>query len=129
MLIFVLVTLLNVGFVNAQPGLFVGTAAQSSVLSTGNSLDQSAFQYPPGTKKQFPAFQVSSSGTLLPNGHLIPGYIRENPLQYSYLCRLELNIEEKLPVGLWLRIDQPGFGQPFRTNPGNVYFNMKMLRF
>lgn len=64
-----------------------------------------------------------------PSDHLIPDHIRENPMQFSYLCRLEKKIERKLPVGLWLKLENNNFAQSFSPRPGNAYIRMKMLRF
>ena len=64
-----------------------------------------------------------------PNDHLIPDYVRENPMNYSYLCRLEQQIEAKLPVGLWLKLEPNNFRQPSLPSPGNAYIRMKMIRF
>ncbi|RMG72230.1 MAG: hypothetical protein D6722_05700 [Bacteroidetes bacterium] len=37
---------------------------------------------------------------------LLPAYARQNPRGYTYLCRLELEVEETLPVGLWFKMDE-----------------------
>ena len=64
-----------------------------------------------------------------PGDHLIPEYIRENPMQYSYLCRLEKKIERKLPVGLWLKLENNNLFDSFSPRAGNAYIRMKMIRF
>jgi len=62
-----------------------------------------------------PAFQI-------PN-YFIPTYARRNPSGYSYLCRLELQIEDELPLGLWIRADE-------KMHPGgSLYVRMKLIRF
>ena len=37
---------------------------------------------------------------------LLPAYARQNPRGYTYLCRLELEVEERLPIGLWFKMDE-----------------------
>lgn len=55
--------------------------------------------------------------------YIIPTYARANPSGYSYLCRLELQIEDELPLGLWIRADE-------KAHPGgSVYLRMKLIRF
>jgi hypothetical protein len=36
----------------------------------------------------------------------LPLYVRANPLDHAPLCRLETKIERKLPIGVWMRIDE-----------------------
>ena len=64
-----------------------------------------------------------------PSDHLIPDHVRENPMNYSYLCRLEKKIERKLPVGLWLKLENNNFNRSYLPRPGNAYIRMKMIRF
>lgn len=55
--------------------------------------------------------------------YFLPSYARRNPSGYSYLCRLELKIEDELPLGLWIRADE-------KAHPGgSLYLRMKVLRF
>ena len=60
-------------------------------------------------------------------GHLLPEYVQRNPQNYSYLCRLELDLEKKLAVPVWLKMeDNKKLGEGL-TN--NVYVRLKLLRF
>lgn len=75
---------------------------------------------------QFDSTERSSNNNLaafdIPH-YFIPSYARRNPSGYSYLCRLELQIEDELPLGLWIRADEtahPG---------GSLYVRMKLIRF
>ncbi|MFK7921495.1 MAG: hypothetical protein AB8H47_06035 [Bacteroidia bacterium] len=75
---------------------------------------------------QFSFSQSSSSesvkGLRIPQ-YFIPTYARANPSGYSYLCRLELQIEDELPLGLWIRADE-------KAHPGgSLYVRMKLIRF
>ncbi|MEM7040968.1 MAG: hypothetical protein AAF570_28650 [Bacteroidota bacterium] len=61
------------------------------------------------------------------NGFEMPGHVRENPRGFSPLCRLEIAIEEKLPVGVWVTVgDNLGLPGDRRSN-ASVRF--KLLRF
>jgi len=58
---------------------------------------------------------------------IIPGYAKENPSGYSYLCRLEQKVEQKMPVALWVRL---GEIQPWESyNRQNIYLQFKLLGF
>lgn len=73
-----------------------------------------------------PAFaHQSHSLGLTPSGNFaFPKEVQRNPMGYAPLCMLELKIERKLPVGLWIRADgaanRPGY------YPGLAYFRLKM---
>ena len=81
------------------------------------------------------ASSFSKTGISQPNrpglqpslGNIFPGYVRKNPRGYSYLCRLELQIEEQWPVGAWINLGQyttlPG------NSGGNVHVKFKLLKF
>lgn len=57
----------------------------------------------------------------------LPSYARENPSGYSYLCRLELKVEDTLPVGLWLKL---GTDESLKTGPFSAAnLRMKLFRF
>lgn len=61
---------------------------------------------------------------------LLPSHVRENPRGYSYLCRLELEIEEKLPVGVWMKTATPDLsGNLEGVLRQNAYVRFKLLRF
>lgn len=65
----------------------------------------------------------SSTGTNQIGTAFLPEYARENPSGYSYLCRLELKIEDQLPLGVWFQAD--GSNHP----GGSIYLRLKMIRF
>lgn len=57
----------------------------------------------------------------------LPGFVQANPRGYSPLCRLELEIEEKSPVGVWMRFgDNPNVTS---IAPTRAYFQLKLLDF
>jgi hypothetical protein len=57
----------------------------------------------------------------------LPAHVRANPRGYSSLCRLELRIEERLPVGIWVKVgERPLSPASFRSN-AEVRF--KLLKF
>jgi len=57
----------------------------------------------------------------------LPNYALENPQGLSYLCRLELDIEKKLPLGVWIQLDQgAGLGVSPRNN---AYVRFKLFNF
>ncbi len=58
---------------------------------------------------------------------LIPEYVRKNPRGYSYLCRLELEIEEKLPIGVWIKFGEEG--QSMGRPGGNARVRFKLFQF
>ena len=69
-------------------------------------------------------FGIFHSSTLLPT------HVQDNPLGYSYLCRLELDIEEKLPVGVWMKIGDSSTQMEFDGLPRqNAYVRFKLFRF
>ena len=80
-------------------------------------------------------YQVTSTpsptlllGTSLPSSlDLMPQYVQDNPTGYSYLCRLELDLEKKLPVPVWLKMEDNRKLSEGLTN--NVYVRFKLLRF
>lgn len=51
------------------------------------------------------SFQEKPSASLLQSS-ILPGYARQNPTGYSFLCRKELEIERKSPVGVWMKVDE-----------------------
>lgn len=56
-----------------------------------------------------------------------PRFVQENPTGYSYLCRLELSIEAKSPVGVWLKLNDAPM-VPGRL-PSNADLRFKLLKF
>ncbi len=77
------------------------------------------------------SFSPSSSNSpsiFQPSSVLIPNYVRLNPRGYSYLCRLELEIEEKSPVGMWVKIGENT--AQFEGLPrSNAYVRFKLFQF
>lgn len=61
----------------------------------------------------------------IPAASILPQYARENPTGYSYLCRLELSLEQSMPVSLWLKLGEQSYGQI----KGNVHAQIKLKRF
>lgn len=73
---------------------------------------------------------VSNSPSIFPNHFPLPDHVVENPLGYSYLCRLELEIEERLPVGVWMKIGESSSPAQFEGLPRqNAYVRFKLFRF
>ncbi len=48
----------------------------------------------------------------------LPTHVRRNPAGYSFLCRLEREIEKSTPVGLWVRVGE--------VNPWEYYNRQQM---
>jgi hypothetical protein len=70
-------------------------------------------------------FQPSLSNS--PFQSLLPNYVKENPRGYSPLCRLELDIEDRLPVGVWMKLeDQQNLDGLLRQN---AYVRFKLFKF
>ncbi|GAB4411562.1 MAG: hypothetical protein OHK0039_16810 [Bacteroidia bacterium] len=36
-----------------------------------------------------------------PHAHITPAYVRANPAGHAWLCRQEVAIEQRMPVGIW----------------------------
>ena len=57
----------------------------------------------------------------------MPQYVQENPQGYSPLCRLELDLEDKMRMPVWIKMEDNR-----RLTEGltqNVYVRLKLLRF
>jgi hypothetical protein len=54
----------------------------------------------------------------------LPRHVQQNPMNHAPLCRMELQIERQLPVGVWMRADGIVPGQA--TNPGLAYLRFKI---
>ncbi|MEM7656832.1 MAG: hypothetical protein AAF399_11940 [Bacteroidota bacterium] len=62
-----------------------------------------------------------------PSPAFLPTYARQNPSGYSFLCLKELEIENKLPIGLWIKLENPAY---LRQQLGNqASLRLKLLRF
>lgn len=59
---------------------------------------------------------------------VIPQYVRENPTGYSYLCRLELQIERDLPIGVWFRVGDTE-NSPVYSPTRNAHVQFKLFNF
>lgn len=71
---------------------------------------------------------VSSSSGLSPNLTMIhPQFVKDNPRGYSYLCRLELQIEDKLPIGVWINLGE--HTNLAGNSGGNAHVKFKLLNF
>ena len=55
---------------------------------------------------------------------LFPDFVKENPRGYSYLCRLELKVEEKLPLGIWFNV-----GENVGIPGGNAHVRFRLFNF
>lgn len=85
------------------------------VQNPGNSLFISS-----GTENNFALEQQRPQ-------RFLPDYAQENPQGLSYLCRLELDIEKKLPLGVWIKIDE---GSGLGVSPrNNAYVRFKLFNF
>lgn len=58
---------------------------------------------------------------------VLPSFFRENPSGYSFLCRKELQIENSLPIGIWIDAEQPDYLKGQIGNALNL--RLKLLRF
>lgn len=76
-----------------------------------------------------PALPASSlpSPNLPHDGIWLPDYARKNPAGHAPLCQLEVRLEKKLPVPLWIRAGKVDALPQFGT--GSLYVRMKLLRF
>lgn len=71
----------------------------------------------PTYSRQSPSLAVSDT-TLSPTPQFLPRYARENPTGYSFLCRQELAIQRRWPVGLWVDMeDNPNLQGQIMTTP------------
>lgn len=75
----------------------------------------------------FNGFFIPNLNIIPITNDLFPAYVRQNPRGYSYLCRLELVVEEKLPVGLWVKLGEKNGVKGIVGSPAN--FRMKLVRF
>jgi hypothetical protein len=55
---------------------------------------------------------------------LFPQHVLHNPLGYSPLCRMEVQIEKQSPVGVWMRLD--GNGMQGFAHPGWASVRFKL---
>jgi len=57
----------------------------------------------------------------------LPVHVRQNPAGYSFLCRLEREIEKNIPVGLWVRVGEENPWEFY--NRQQMYVQVKLLGF
>lgn len=58
---------------------------------------------------------------------VIPAYAQENPSGYTYLCRMELEVEKNLPVPLWFRAGKVNTWETYNSTA--MYLQVKLLGF
>lgn len=58
---------------------------------------------------------------------VIPAYAQENPSGYTYLCRMELEVEKNLPVPLWIRAGKVNGWETYNSTA--MYVQVKLLGF
>ncbi len=74
-----------------------------------------------------PLFRVQGNNSTggIQRLNILPEYARENPTGYTFLCRLELDIEKRSPLPVWVQV-----GNMFsNTSGGSAYLQLKMFRF
>ncbi|MEL6851308.1 MAG: hypothetical protein AAFP92_22495, partial [Bacteroidota bacterium] len=75
---------------------------------------------------QRPALPAARRAQTAHSPHFLPAYARKNPSGYSYLCRLELDIENRLPIGIWVDLgDQIGAS----PSAASASLRLKLKRF
>lgn|GEM_PF-2952495 len=92
-------------------GLFIGCLPYGGIaqLSQTSTLSLSIGAFAPNLSLESPHSLSSPSLTAsrLPTElDILPQYAKDNPANYSFLCQLEVDIEEKSPIGVWFKIDQ-----------------------
>ena len=120
--------------------LALGTSAlfgqHSQPFSFGpysSTLSPNVYSFPPVYQFSLPVstdsldkfLNISLPWEKRPN--ILPAYARQNPGGYSYLCRLELEAEEALPVPLWLRAGKINAWETYNSN--TVYVQVKLWGF
>lgn len=56
---------------------------------------------------------------------IFPAHIQQNPQELAPLCRMELKIEQKSPIGMWFRIDDNAT-RSFNS-AGLAYFRLRWV--
>lgn len=57
----------------------------------------------------------------------LPSHVKSNPRGFSPLCRLELRIEDRLPVGVWVKLGEKPLTPSYLRSNAEVRF--KLFRF
>jgi hypothetical protein len=95
--------------VNGQKAAFTTSKYDHSIslplLFSSNQKTLSAFDTSEVASVSFSGFPLPK--TILKPASL-PEYARENPAGHSYLCRLEVKIENKFPLGVWVKVGDSG---------------------
>ncbi len=108
--------------------LFLLLLASSNLPAQALRYDQPLYSHAESKSDSLAKFQrltlpTESSPTPFLTQAFLPEYARENPSGYSYLCRMELKLEDQLPLGIWVRADEKGYPG------GSLYLRLKMIRF
>lgn len=78
----------------------------------------------------FFSFPATAPGSPVPEPALQAARIDPDPGYLSFLCRKELWLEEKLPIGIWFRIGESNPLLKRQPQTGAVsYFQFKLLKF
>lgn len=103
-------------------GLGQNLLLQVSAMPTDSleSFSHQVLQVQPGER------QPPSAG-IQPSSAFLPSYALQNPSGYSFLCLKELEIENKLPLGVWIKLENPAYLRPQLGNQAS--FRLKLLRF
>ncbi|MDX2246598.1 MAG: hypothetical protein SF052_07485 [Bacteroidia bacterium] len=112
-------------------GMINFTFAQTLFLSHPTLPGDSAVTFSPGIRfstcssgeSQFTSRSINSSAPL----HILPSYAQENPSGYSWLCRMELKIENELPIGVWVKAGDSG--GIVNSTGNNLHLKLKLFRF
>ena len=64
------------------------------------------------------------SGTSFSNDFRMPSHVETNPRGYSPLCRLELRIEDQLPVGVWVKLGEKPLTPSYLRSNAEVRFKL-----
>jgi hypothetical protein len=98
---------------------------QAPGLSFANSLQG------PGIVPVSSKLILPEPNRISPSPHFLPDFALENPTGYSFLCRTELAVENKFPIGIWLKIgeERPAMqSRPIRATEGTKV-QLKLMRF
>ena len=113
-----LVLFLLLGNSYAQSGNFLNGSTPGLVMGPTASSNHLSIQPVKETKGHFAHYQ---------RNQIFPEYVRENPQGFSYFCRLELAVEKKLPIGLWVKIEE---SPNIDNGPINqAYVRLKLFKF
>lgn len=110
--------LISFNFLSAQQE---GENSKVARFSAGERLLSGNFLMMAPNKGQNDLFNLSHKK------YAFPKHIQENPLGLSFFCRMEVAVEKKLPMGLWIKIDET---PEIDNGPINqAYFRLKLFKF